>query len=37
MADLDSSGNAVLIQSLTLQHEGSQRDPGLAAPTEPSF
>ena len=37
MADLDSSGNAVLIQSLTLQHEGWQRDPGLAAPTEPSF
>ncbi len=37
MADLDSSGNAVLIQSLTLQHEGWQRDPGVAEPTEPSF
>jgi hypothetical protein len=37
MADLDSSGNAVLILSLTLQHEGWQRDPSVAAPTEPSF
>jgi len=37
MADLDSSDNAVLIQSLTLQHEGWQRDPGVAEPGEPSF
>jgi phage tail-like protein len=37
MADLDSSGNAVLIQSMTLQHEGWQRDAGVAEPTEPSF
>jgi phage tail-like protein len=37
MADLDASGNAVLIQSMTLQHEGWQRDTGVAAPTEPSF
>jgi len=36
MADLDSSGNAVLIQSVTLQHEGWQRDTGVAEPTEPS-
>jgi phage tail-like protein len=35
VADLDSSGNAVLIQSLTLQHEGWQRDPGVAEPAEP--
>ena len=32
-----SLGNAVLIQSLTLQHEGWQRDPGVAEPGEPSF
>lgn len=37
MADLDSSGNAVLIQSITLQHEGWQRDTGVAEPTEASF
>ncbi len=37
MADLDSSGNAVLIQSLTLQHEGWQRDPAEAEPIESSF
>ena len=37
MADLDSSGNAVLIQSLTLQHEGWQRDPGVAESGEPIF
>jgi phage tail-like protein len=37
MADLDSSGNAVLIQSMTLQHEGWQRDADVAEPTEPSF
>jgi phage tail-like protein len=37
MADLDASGNAVLIQSMTLQHEGWQRDTGVSAPSEPSF
>jgi phage tail-like protein len=37
MADLDSGGNAVLIQSITLQHEGWQRDTGVAGPTEPSL
>jgi phage tail-like protein len=37
MADLDSSGNAVAIQSLTLQHEGWQRDPCVAEPAAPSF
>jgi phage tail-like protein len=37
MADLDSSGNAVLIQSLTLQHEGWQRDTSVGEPDEPSF
>ena len=37
MADLDSSGNAVLIQSITLQHEGWHLDTGVAEPTEPSL
>jgi len=37
MADLDASGNARADPSLTLQHEGWQRDPGQAEPTEPSF
>jgi hypothetical protein len=37
MADLDSSGNAMLIQSLTLQHEGWQRDTSVGKPGEPSF
>lgn len=37
MPELDASGTAVAIQSITLQHEGWQRDPGVAEPTEPSF
>ena len=37
MPDLDSGGSAVLIQSLTLQNEGWQRDPGVAEPSESSF
>ncbi len=37
MADLDASGNAVLIQSITLQNEGWERDYAVTEPTEPSF
>lgn len=37
MAELDASGNSVLIQSLTLQHEGWQQDTDVAEPSEPSF
>lgn len=33
-ADLDASGNAVLIQSITLQNEGWQRDEAVTEPTE---
>jgi phage tail-like protein len=36
LPELDASGTAVAIQSITLQHEGWQRDPGVAEPTEPS-
>ena len=36
MPELDASGTAVAIQSITLQHEGWQRDPSVAEPTEPS-
>ncbi len=37
MPDLDASGNAVAIQSITLQHEGWERDTAVTEPTEPSF
>lgn len=33
-ADLDASGNSVLIQSITLQNEGWQRDEAVTEPTE---
>src|SRR5690349_569635 len=36
-ADLDSNANAVLIQSIKLEHEGFQLDPSVPEPTEPSF
>lgn len=35
MPELDASGNAVAIQSITLQHEGWERDLTVAQPTEP--
>lgn len=37
MPELDSSGNAVAIQSMTLQHEGWDRDVAVTEPVEPSF
>jgi phage tail-like protein len=37
MADLDASGNAVLIQSLTLQNEGWERDYEVTEPSEPTL
>jgi phage tail-like protein len=37
MADLDANANAVLIQSLKLEHEGWERDYEVAEPTEPRF
>jgi phage tail-like protein len=37
LPDLDASANAVAIQSLTLKHEGWERDPDVTEPTEPSF
>lgn len=35
--ELDAGGNAVAIQSLTLKHEGWERDYDVKEPTEPSF
>jgi phage tail-like protein len=37
MADLDANANAVLIQSLRLEHEGWERDYDVAEPSEPQF
>jgi phage tail-like protein len=37
LADLDANANAVLIESLTLENEGWERDPEVTEPTEPSF
>lgn len=37
LPDLDAGGNAVAIQSLTLQNEGWQRDFTVKEPNEPSF
>lgn len=37
LPDLDASANAVAIQSITLQHEGWERDLEVTEPTEPSF
>ena len=37
MADLDANANAVLIQSIKLEHEGWERDNGVTEPSEPSF
>ena len=37
LPDLDAGANAVAIQTLTLQHEGWERDYDVSEPTEPSF
>lgn len=37
LPELDASGNAVAIQSITLQHEGWERDTSVVEPTEPSY
>jgi phage tail-like protein len=36
-ADLDANANAVLIQTIKLEHEGWERDDETAEPTEPTF
>ncbi|HVJ03712.1 MAG TPA: phage tail protein [Sphingomonas sp.] len=36
-ADLDANANAVLIQSIKLEHEGWERDYDVPEPAEPSF
>ena len=36
LPDLDASGNEVAIQSITLQHEGWERDPSVVEPVEPT-
>lgn len=37
LPDLDAGANAVAIQTLTLQHEGWERDYDVKEPAEPSF
>ena len=37
MSDLDANGDAVLIQTLKLEHEGWERDYDVPEPAEPSF
>lgn len=37
LSDLDANANAVLIENLTLENEGWERDPEVTEPTEPSF
>jgi phage tail-like protein len=37
LPDLDANGNAVAIQSITLENEGWERDYDVPEPTEPSF
>ncbi len=36
-ADLDANANAILIQSIKIEHEGWQRDVNVVEPTEPQF
>src|SRR6266542_2390284 len=35
--DLDANANAILIQSLKIEHEGWERDPSVKEPTESQF
>ena len=37
LPELDASGNAVAIETITLQNEGWERDAGVTEPTESSF
>lgn len=37
LPELDASANAVAIQSITLQHEGWERDYDVTEPSEPTF
>lgn len=37
LPELDSSANAVAIETVTLQNEGWERDTSVTEPTEPSF
>jgi phage tail-like protein len=37
LPELDASGNAVAIQTITLQNEGWERDTAVTEPVEPSF
>jgi phage tail-like protein len=37
LPELDASANAIAIQSITLQHEGWERDYEVGEPSEPSF
>ena len=36
-ADLDANANAILIQSIKIEHEGWERDGAVREPTEPQF
>ena len=36
-ADLDANANAILIQSIKIEHEGWQRDVSVTEPSEPMF
>ena len=36
-ADLDANANAILIQSIKIEHEGWQRDVSVVEPSEPQF
>jgi phage tail-like protein len=36
-ADLDANANAILIQSIKIEHEGWQRDGSVVEPSEPQF
>jgi phage tail-like protein len=36
-ADLDANANAILIQSIKIEHEGWERDPSVTEPAEPMF
>jgi len=37
LPELDASGNAIAIQTLTLENEGWEADESVSEPTEPSF
>lgn len=37
LPDLDANANAVALQTLKLEHEGWERDDGVAEPSEPAF